>query len=72
MTKTERDIMRHFRQYRIGVNEMLCFNTSSAKSNSTEFQLAMTSLIRSGLVVKERRLDAYSLTPEGFVASLSI
>ena len=72
MNKNEIDIMRHFRQYHIGVNEMLCFNTKLAKSNASDFQLAISSLIRSGLVVEERRMHAYSLTPEGFVASLSI
>ena len=72
MNKNEKDIMRHFRQYHIGVNEMLCFNTKLAKSNASEFHLAISSLIRSGLVIEERRLHAYSLTPEGFVASLSI
>jgi hypothetical protein len=50
---------------------MLFFNTSLANANSPKFQLAMTSLIRSGLVVKERRRNAYSLTFEGFVASQS-
>ena len=72
MTKNEKDIMRHFRQYHIGVNEMLCFNTNLAKSHSTEFLVAMSSLIRHGLVVKERHRFAYSLTDEGFTASLSI
>lgn len=72
MTKAEKDIMRHFRQYRIGVNEMLCFDTSGAKCRSGDFQTAITSLIRSGFVVAEQRRDAYSLTPQGFAASLSI
>ena len=48
MTKAERDIMRHFRKYRVGVNEMLCFDTNPSKTNSSEFQVAMTSLIESG------------------------
>jgi predicted transcriptional regulator len=72
MTKAEKDIMRHFRQYHIGVNEMLCFTTTLAKANSTEFQNAMSSLIRNGLVIKERHRHAYSLTHEGFTASLSV
>jgi hypothetical protein len=70
VTKAEQDIMRHFRQYHVGVNEMLFFNTASAQSNSPRFQLAMASLIRSGLVIRERRRHAYSLTDSGFVASL--
>lgn len=72
MTKTEKDIMRQFRQYRIGINEMLCFNTSLSKGNSSDFQLAMSSLIRHGLVIPERRRHAYSLTAEGFAASQSV
>jgi predicted transcriptional regulator len=71
MTQTERDIMRHFRQYHIGVNEMLCFNTTMANSNSPKFQSAMTALIRTGMVVKERHRHAYSLTPDGFTLSMS-
>ncbi|MEX0675616.1 MAG: hypothetical protein WD063_00975 [Pirellulales bacterium] len=72
MTKNEKDIMRHFRHYQIGVNEMLCFNTTLAKADSSEFQMAMSSLIRSGMVVKERHRHAYSLTYHGFTASLSV
>jgi hypothetical protein len=71
VTKAEQDIMRHFRQYHVGANEMLFFNTTSAQSNSPRFQFAMASLIRSGLVIRERRRHAYSLTGSGFVASLS-
>jgi hypothetical protein len=71
MTQTERDILRHFRQYHIGVNEMLCFNTTMSNSNSPKFQSAMTALIRGGMVVKERHRHAYSLTPEGFTLSMS-
>jgi hypothetical protein len=71
MTKTQIGIMRHFRQYRIGANQMLCFNASLANSDASRFQLAMASLIQDGLVNKERPKRAYSLTPDGFLASLS-
>ncbi len=71
MTQTERSILRHFRQYHIGVNEMLCFNTTMANSNSPKFQAAIASLIRNGLVVKERHRHAYSLTTHGFTQSMS-
>jgi hypothetical protein len=71
MTQTERDILRHFRTYHIGVNEMLCFNTTMSTSNSTKFQSAINALVRDGLVVKERLRGAYSLTPEGFTQSMS-
>lgn len=71
MTESERKIMRYFRQYRIGANEMLFFNTNLANSTSPKFHSAMESLIRSGLVVRERRKNAYSLTEDGFAASQS-
>ena len=50
---------------------MLCFNTTMANSNSPKFQSAMTALIRTGMVVKERHRHAYSLTPDGFTLSMS-
>jgi hypothetical protein len=70
MTKEERDIMRYFRQYRVGANEMLFFNTQWVSSGSSKFQNAMDSLIKNGWVVKERRRNAYSLTTSGFQTSL--
>jgi predicted transcriptional regulator len=71
MTDIEKKIMRYFRQYRIGAHEMLFFNGILANASSTRFQSAMDSLIRNGLVIKERRKGAYSLTNDGFVASQS-
>ena len=71
MTHAEIAIMRHFRQYRIGINEMLFFNTTMANADSPRFNSAMAALIRGGLVVQERRRNAYSLTNLGFTASLS-
>jgi predicted transcriptional regulator len=71
MTDAEKQIMRYFRQYHIGANEMLFFNTNLANSASPKFNSAMESLIRSGLVVRERRKNAYSLTEHGFAASHS-
>jgi predicted transcriptional regulator len=68
MTEAEKQIMRYFRQYRIGANEMLFFNTNVSNSASPKFQSAMDSLIRNGLVVRERRKNAYSLTEDGFAA----
>jgi hypothetical protein len=72
MSKTETEIMRHFRVYRAGVGEMLFFESGLAKSHPPEFFHAMTSLIKMGLVVEERRQGAYSLTPSGYRASLSV
>jgi hypothetical protein len=71
MTEAEKQIMRYFRQYRIGANEMLFFNTNPANATSPKFQLAMDSLIRGGFVVRERRRNAYSLTDAGFTKSMS-
>jgi hypothetical protein len=71
MTDAEKKIMRYFRQYRIGANEMLFFNGGLSNTASPKFQSAMESLIRNGLVVRERRKGAYSLTDDGFVASQS-
>jgi hypothetical protein len=71
MTKSEKNIMRQFRQYRVGANEMLFFNVSVSNSHAPDFQSAMRSLIRNGLVVEERRRHAYSLTSDGYAASLS-
>jgi hypothetical protein len=71
MTEAERQIMRHFRQYHVRANEMLFFNTNPANAASPKFQSAMESLIRNGLVVRERRRNAYSLTDAGFTRSMS-
>lgn len=71
MTDEERQIMRHFRQYHVGANEMLFFNTSLANSGSPKFQSAMEGLIRNGLVIRERRRNAYSLTDAGLTVSMS-
>ncbi len=72
MTRSETSILRYFRQYRIGANEMLFFNSGIVKSHPPEFRRAMASLIDNGLVVEERRRNAYSLTEEGYCASLSV
>ena len=71
MTDSEREIMCYFRRYRIGASEMLFFSTGPAKAHPQQFYHAMTSLVRSGMVVKERHPHAYSLTPLGYRASLS-
>jgi len=65
VTKSEVDILRCFRQYDVEPTAMLFFNAGPAKAHSASFHSAMTSLIDGGLVVKERRRDAYSLTEHG-------
>ena len=72
MTQSETSILRYFRQYRIGAHEMLFFNAGMVKSHPPEFRRAMASLIDSGLVVEERQRNAYSLTEQGYSASLAI
>jgi DNA-binding IclR family transcriptional regulator len=72
MTDSEVEIMRHFRNYLVGEGEMLFFESGAAKSQPSEFHRAMASLVRSGLVVAERRRGAYSLTPRGYRASLEV
>jgi len=69
MTKAEKDILRYFRNYHVGANEMLFFNTNPANATTSSFTMAMASLIDSGLVNRERRRNAYSLTDDGYEAS---
>jgi hypothetical protein len=70
MTDAEAKILKHFRQYRMGAHGMLFFNAGMSRTHPRTFCLAMSALIRDGLVVKERPRDAYSLTPRGYQASL--
>jgi DNA-binding PadR family transcriptional regulator len=72
MSKPEALIMRHFRNYRAGVGEMLFFESGLAKTHPPEFYDAMSSLVRNGLVVEEQRRGAYSLTARGYKASLRV
>lgn len=71
MTEPETEILCYFRRYSVGVGKMLFFNTGPAKARPAQFQRAMASLMREGLVIEERRRDAYSLTPRGYQASRS-
>ena len=71
MSDVEVEIMRHFRRYDVGVGKVLFFATGWAKANPNQFSHAMASLVRRGMVVKERHHGAYSLTDLGYQASLS-
>ena len=71
MTQSETDILRMFRTYGVRPHEMLFLNAGLAKSHPQQFTRAMQSMVERGLVVKERRRDAYSLTTTGYRASLS-
>ena len=69
MTTAEIEIMLYFRQYDVGIGQMLFFYSGLAKSHPPKFHQAMASLMRNGLVIEERYRAAYSLTPRGFQAS---
>jgi len=71
MNPVECAILVFFRRYRIMPAEMLFFNPTDCKLATRPFNAAMQSLMRQGLVVKERPNLAYSLTPAGYDASIS-
>lgn len=70
MTSSEADIMRHFRRYLASEGEMVFFNKGVEK-RPPSFERAIASLIRDGLIIKERPQNAYSLTQRGYEASLT-
>lgn len=51
---------------------MLFFPADFGKPDSGRFTGAMQSMIERGLVVKERRQEAYSLTSRGYRESLKL
>ncbi len=71
MNAVESTILVFFRRYMIGPAEMLFFNPGDCKVTPKHFETAMQSLMRQGLVVKERPTSAYSLTAAGYDASLT-
>ena len=72
MTANECAVLVFFRQYLIQPDEMLCFNAGDLKLPPDRFQATMHSLMQRGFVIKERPQQAYSLTKQGYWASLSI
>lgn len=72
MTATEFAIMGFFRRYKIRPDEMLFFNPADCKMSPGPFNTAMESLMRRGLVIKERPKQAYSLTRNGYAVSRTI
>lgn len=66
MNSAESAIFAIFRSYRTRPNEMLFFNPGACAAPNDQFDAAMLSLRRRGLVIKERPSRAYSLTSEGF------
>jgi hypothetical protein len=72
MSADESIILALFRQYKIGPEEMLFFNTGTCKLAGTPFRNAMQSLMTRGMVIKERPKEAYSLTRQGYRLSLTV
>lgn len=72
MNPSECAILTFFRRYDIGPAEMLFFNPTDCKLPVTPFNNAMESLMRRGLVIKERHKLAYSLTRDGYDLSLAL
>ncbi len=72
MTAAEIDILREFRRYSVAAHSMLFFNCSRTNPHSPQFKRAIISLLDQGLIARERRDNAYSLTRAGYSASLSI
>jgi hypothetical protein len=70
MTASERSILECFRRFQAGPDEMLFMNPADCKMQPVPFRNAMLSLIRQSMVVKERPKAAYSLTRNGYDASL--
>jgi hypothetical protein len=71
MNDSEKAVLRLFRTYEMEPYQILCLHGGFAKSHPREFSNAIRSLIERDLMVKERWRDAYSLTAQGYVASLS-
>ena len=72
MTSPEIEIMHYFRRYGISAGQMLFFDTGPARNDPDRFSSAMGALIQRGLVVQERPMGAYSLTDQGYRASLRV
>lgn len=70
MTAEELDILRFFRRFQVGPAEMLFFTPNDCKVAAKHFLSAMRSLMDKDLVVKERPIQAYSLTSAGYRMSL--
>ena len=70
MTDSELEILRYFKRFSITAGQMLFFHAQT-RTDPARFQKAMQSLVRRGLVLQERRHDAYSLTELGYRATRS-
>jgi len=66
MSAAEIRILKHFRRYEVKPAEMLFVNFHECRVTAHGFAAAMKRLIDKGLVIKERPLQAYSLTRAGY------
>lgn len=71
MTDAESDIMRQFRRYLVEEGQMLFLHAGGSRKHPAGFHRAIESLVRDGLLIRERHQNAYSLTQLGYQASRS-
>ena len=71
MTDSELEILRYFKRFSTTAGQMLFFQASS-RTDPAKFQKAMQGLVRRGLVLQEKRRDAYSLTELGYRTTQSV
>ncbi len=62
LSKSERRVLRIFREFLVSPGQMLCFDGPNLKKCST----ALQQLVEKGFVVREQFKGGYSLTPPGF------
>jgi hypothetical protein len=72
VTNPEADILRHFRRYLAHEGQMVFFQAGTARAHPPSFYHAIESLIRNGMLIKERHRDAYSLTKTGYQQSFEL
>ncbi|MBI2824428.1 MAG: hypothetical protein HYX69_07060 [Planctomycetia bacterium] len=67
MKPSTHNVLAIFRRYKVRPDQMLFIHNLDDRRQS-----AMTQLINDGLVIRERRRNAYSLTAEGYAAVQSL
>jgi hypothetical protein len=66
MSSAEWEILRVFRRYKVGPAEMLFLSAADCRTAANSFTAAMGRLIDKGMIIKERPVQAYSLTRAGY------
>ena len=72
MSAAEWEILRVFRRYKVGPAEMLFLSAADCRTAANSFTSAMGRLIDKGMIIKERPLQAYSLTRAGYRLSREV